>query len=303
MGGTPVSRSSTLAPMFSVSELNARFEIPGVARFEAGNGNLPRLKITAPAAEGEVYLHGAHVTHFQPRGHRPVLFLSSRSNFADGKPIRGGVPVIFPWFGPRADDPAAPMHGLVRTRAWEVESVERQGEDVRVVMTVMQEVPVRFTATFGSSLALELEVRNTSAEPLRFEEALHTYFAVGDVRSIAIDGLGGTEYLDKEQGHGRFRQQEATLRLGGVTDRVYVNTPAACVIDDAANGRRITIAKEHSASTVVWNPWAEKIRTMADLDPQDWTKYVCIETCNVKENALTLPAGAAHAMRATVSLD
>ena len=288
--------------MPSVDELNQRFAIPDVARFEPGNGNLPRLRITAPAAEGEIYLHGTHVTHFQPRGHKPVLFVSSRSNYADGKPIRGGVPVIFPWFGPKVDDPSAPMHGLVRTRAWDVESVQRQGDGVRVVMTMTQDVPLRFTATFGGSLEMELEVRNTTPQTLRFEDALHTYFAVGDVRQIAIDGLGGTEYLDKEQGHARFRQQEPQLKLAGVTDRVYVNAAATCVLHDAANSRRITIAKEHSASTVVWNPWAEKIRTMGDLDPEDWTRYVCIETCNVKENAVTLDPGATHAMRSMVSV-
>ena len=289
--------------MPSIDELNGKFAIQDVARFETGNGGLPCLRIASPACEGEIYLHGAHVTHFQPRGHEPVLFVSSRSNYADGKPIRGGVPVIFPWFGPRADDAAAPMHGLVRTRSWDVEGVTRAGDGVRVVMTTATpDAQVRFAVTFAAALAMELPVRNASSQPLRFEEALHTYFAVADVRAITIDGLGGTEFLDKEKGHSRFRQAEPRLKLAGVTDRVYVNTPATCVIDDPGKSRRITIAKEHSASTVVWNPWDEKIKTMADLDPSEWTKYVCVETCNVKENAVTLAPGAPHTLRATISV-
>ena len=41
---------------------------------------------------------------------------------------------------------------------------------------------------------------------------------------------------------------------------------------------------------------------MPDLDPADWTKYVCIETCNVKDNARTLAAGESHAMRAAIGV-
>jgi glucose-6-phosphate 1-epimerase len=301
--------------MPSIDELNQRFAIGNIARFEAGGGGLTRLVLNGGGGgggEAHVYLHGAHVSHYKPKGGQPVLFTSARSNYQSGKPIRGGVPIIFPWFGPRLDDANAPMHGIVRTREWALASVAEEGNAVRAVMTLASDEQsraawphdfhLRFTAIVAASLTMELEVRNTSGQPFTCEEALHTYFSVGDVCAIAIDGLAGTEYLDKEKGGGRFRQQETQLKLTGPTDRVYVNTAATCVIEDTANRRRISIAKEQSASTVVWNPWPEKIKTMADLDPTDWTKYVCIETCNVKENALTLAAGQAHTMRATISI-
>ena len=298
--------------MPTIEELNERFAIRDMARFEAGEGGLTRLVISARRSTGAVYIHGCHVAEFQPRGGEPVLFLSSRSNYASGKPIRGGVPIIFPWFGPRAGDASAPMHGLVRTREWTVESVAEVEDAVRVVMTLASDDETRaawphdfqlqFTAFFAESLAMELLVRNTSPGPFTFEEALHTYLSVGDVRTIEIKGLIGTEYIDKEQGNGRFKQTESRLKLTGLTDRVYVNTPATCVVEDSATGRRISVAKEHSASTVVWNPWPEKIKTMPDLDPADWTKYVCIETCNVKDNARTLAAGESHAMRAAIGV-
>ena len=298
--------------MPSIDELNERFAIPDKVRFEAGAGGLTRLAISARRASGAMYLHGCHVAEFQPHGQEPVLFLSSRSNYAKGKPIRGGVPIIFPWFGPRAGDAEAPMHGLVRTREWTVESVTEVEDAVRVIMTLASDDETRaawphdfqlqFTAIFGASLVMELQVRNTSAESFTFEEALHTYLSVGDVRTIEITGLIGTYYIDKEQGNGRFKQMESRLKLTGITDRVYVNTPGTCVVVEPDNGRRISVAKEHSASTVVWNPWPEKIKTMPDLDPADWTKYVCIETCNVKENARTLAAGHSHAMRAAIGV-
>src|SRR5207249_1231571 len=148
-------------------------------------------------------LHGAHVTHFQPRGRGPVLFLSGKSAFAPGKPIRGGVPIIFPWFGPRAGDPAN-LHGFVRTRPWNVSEVRQAGDTVRASFALASDeqtraiwphdFELRFSATFGPSLEMELEVKNTSGQPIQFEEALHTYLAVGDVRAATIDGLAGTPF-------------------------------------------------------------------------------------------------------------
>ena len=294
-----------------IDELNQKFAIKDIARFEAGGGGLPRLTITAPAIQGQMYLHGAHVTHFQPRGQKPVLFMSAKTAYEDGKPIRGGVPVIFPWFGPNEAQPNH-MHGFVRTRSWSVEEVKQAGEHVRVVMATKSDAAtrqlwpndfeIRHIVTFGPSLEMVLQVRNTSPNAFKFEEALHTYFALGDVRRSTVEGLGGVEFIDKVQGGERFKQPEAILKMTGQTDRVYVNTKSTCVVDDPAGERKIRIAKDNSNSTVVWNPWDEKIKTMADLDPADWTRYMCVETCNVRDGALELPAGETHRMSATISV-
>src|SRR5206468_3053675 len=122
-------------------------------------------------------------------------------------------------------------------------------------------------------LVMRLEVINRSDAEFTFEEALHTYFAVSDVRNVTIEGLGGAEYVDKNLGFERRRQDEAALKLAGPTDRVYQETTATCVIDDPGLTRRITVAKENSRSAVVWNPWSETIGKMPDLDPQDWPRF------------------------------
>src|ERR671914_568067 len=111
--------------MDDMTALQDRFAVPDMVRIEPGRNALPRLVVDTPAAAAHVYLHGAHVTHYQPRGARPVLFMSGSSHFAAGKPIRGGVPVIFPWFGPNAQDPKAPAHGFARTQPWELHDVTR----------------------------------------------------------------------------------------------------------------------------------------------------------------------------------
>jgi glucose-6-phosphate 1-epimerase len=113
-------------PMNAASEsedLNRRLGIPGVAKVCEGNGGLLRIQITGPLYEGEIYLHGAQVTSWKPAGHDEVLFLSSKSHWQDGQAIRGGIPICFPWFRGKADDPKAPAHGFVRTKSWQLESI------------------------------------------------------------------------------------------------------------------------------------------------------------------------------------
>ncbi|MEI6351753.1 MAG: D-hexose-6-phosphate mutarotase, partial [Verrucomicrobiota bacterium] len=103
--------------------MDTSLELSGKVRLVTGSGGLPRIEVTTALAEAHIYLHGAHVTHFAPTGQSPVLFMSAQSAFLPGKPIRGGVPIIFPWFGPRQNDPASPAHGFARTQSWATESI------------------------------------------------------------------------------------------------------------------------------------------------------------------------------------
>src|SRR5271165_290265 len=149
-----------------ITELNHRFGIPGLAEVVAGNGGLPKVSITSSAGSGEMYLHGAQVTSWKPAGREEVLFLSSRSRWEDGHAIRGGVPICFPWFGGKVDDPKAPAHGFVRTKAWHLESIAQVGGAVTVSMFTESSEDVRrwwdaefrlvHRATFGAELSLSL---------------------------------------------------------------------------------------------------------------------------------------------------
>src|SRR6266700_1338059 len=118
----------------AIAEPDGRFDIPGVAQVVEGNGGLAKVRISCPEATGEMYLHGAHVTSWKPSGADEVLFVSSQSRWEDGSAIRGGVPICFPWFGGKADDPKAPAHGFVRTKAWQLEPIAKAGGAVTVSM-------------------------------------------------------------------------------------------------------------------------------------------------------------------------
>jgi glucose-6-phosphate 1-epimerase len=149
---------------------------------------------------------------------------------------------------------------------------------------------------------MELEVHNDDGDAFTFEEALHSYFAVGDIHETTITGLEGTEYLDKVGGLKRGREGRDPLRFSGETDRVYLDTQADCVIHDAGGPRRISIGKAGSDATVVWNPWIAKARAMPDFGDDEWPGMVCVETGNVGPYARRLAPGESRSMTATIGV-
>lgn len=272
-------------------------------RLEAAPGGLTRADIDTPLCQAEIYLHGAHVTRWTPAGQRPVLFTSSRSFFAPDKPIRGGVPVIFPWFGPRSGGQPGPMHGLARTAQWTLDANRARPDGTVELDLSLPAHNLAFHVAFGAQLEMELEVLNPGATDFVFEEALHTYFAIGDIHQLSLSGLEGTGYLDKTDNFQRKRQPAEPIRIAQETDQVHLNTAATCVIDDPAWARRIIVEKSGSATTVVWNPWIAKAAAMPDMAPGDWREFLCVETANAGENAVHLAPGATHRMRAVIRVE
>jgi glucose-6-phosphate 1-epimerase len=294
----------------TISELDGRFGIPGIAKVAVGNGGLPKVCVTSSTAAGEMYLHGAHVTSWKPRGEE-VLFVSSKSNWNGSHAIRGGVPVCFPWFADRSSDPASPAHGFVRGRSWQLESIAQNGDAVSVSMVTKADAAAKkwwpgdfrllHRATFGAVLTSELIVTNQGDVPLRFEEALHTYFRVGDIAHVQLWGLDSVHYLDKTD-PGREKLQKGAINVVSETDRVYLDTAHDIALDDQALRRRISVSKENSLTTVVWNPWISKARALSDFGDDEWREMICIETSNVGNFAVNLAPGQEHKMKAVTRM-
>jgi glucose-6-phosphate 1-epimerase len=301
-----------------LQSLTDNFAIPGVLEFSETATGLILARVTTPACTAELYLHGAHLTRWQPTSFDPVLFLSESSFLEPGKAIRGGIPVIFPWFGARKPTPSSdridgPPHGFARTSEWQLAFAAVSGDDLHLTLTLSpsdtsrsfgyDHFQVAYQLTLGRELRVRLTVVNQAETPLHFEEALHTYFAVGDVHQISLAGLEGAEYLDKTDGFARKKQAEPTLQLTAETDRLYLNTTATVTIDDPTLHRRIHVAKANSQNTVVWNPWSALTATLPDMDPASWPHMVCVETANASENALTLAPHDAHTMEARIRVE
>lgn len=253
---------------------------------------------------GEVCLQGAHATKWRTEDGRDVLFASSKPRSAVGTPIRGGVPLVFPWFGDDPEGRGRPAHGFARRVPWRLDQALTDLGKGRIVMTLGDEAvsraiwphafALRAQLDFGVEFSIALTVTNQDRVPFRFEALFHTYLAVGDARKCEVRGLRGVRYYDKLAGNMGATQTDELLRFAGECDRTYVKNESACTLFDPVLQRTLTVRQENAPSTVVWNPWIEKTKRLSDLGADDWQRFVCIESGCVMDDAVTLAPGASH---------
>jgi D-hexose-6-phosphate mutarotase len=278
--------------------------------FRAGAGGLVFADIDTALASASICLQGAQLTAWQPRAQdRPVIWMPETPHYGAGKATRGGIPVCWPWFGSAAPAPGLPSHGFARTQGWqaraarwtaprEIELTLELGDDAATRLLWPHAFSLTLHLRVGATLGLELVTRNTGSAPLLLGEALHTYFRIGDIGTVRVEGLEGRAFVDSVDG-ARRKQQDGPIAFEGEVDRVYADDGAPCVIDDPGLGRRIRIAKTGSASTIVWNPWRAKAERLGDLGPGSsgqggWREMLCVESGNALEHTLRLEPGAEH---------
>ena len=246
---------------------------------------LPALRLQhASGASAEIYRQGAHISSWRPGDGEEVMFMSRESLFEPGVPIRGGIPVVFPQFSERGP---LPKHGFARVHAWEV---EEQGTDSRGAAYARLSLadspatralwPHRFNADLrvelDDALTMTLRITNAGDEAFSFTTALHTYFRVGDVTAVAVEGLEGSSYLGTEPG-GQPRPVSGPVRIQGETDGVYGDAADRLLIRDPSLRRTIVIEKSGFPDAVVWNPWVEKARAMSDFGDDEYLTMLCVE--------------------------
>jgi glucose-6-phosphate 1-epimerase len=282
-----------------------RYEIPGRVVISNGRGGLPRINVTSKASTAEIYLNGAHVTAFQKNGEPPLIFMSAKSYFAPGRPIRGGVPICFPWFGGREGGPA---HGFARITEWQLVNTFVSPDGVVMLQFALPGISgqsawnslrTQFVVTVSDALTMELVTTNESCDgTLEIENCLHTYFHVGDIGAVSITGLQGASYVDNAgDGHGALKTDgEAVLHIARETNRLYQDTTVPVEIRDENLKRTICVEKSGSHSTVVWNPWTTQ-KLPDDFDPAEHKNMVCVESGNVKHNKISLGPGQTSALK------
>jgi len=268
---------------------------------------MAKIEAVTDWSTAEIYLHGAHITDFQKRGEAPLLFTSQFSRFTPDQPIRGGIPVIFPWFGAREGEP---MHGFARVSEWELHeatALPEGGVSLRFSLpdtaagATWPPFSANYVVTITDTLSLELIVTNGSADQnFSFENCLHTYFSVGDIDAVSITGLKGVEYLDKTENFAQKTETAEAIKISSEVDRIYCATTGTVEILDSKLRRKIRIEKTGSASTVVWNPWVAKAQQMPDFGNEEYRRMVCVESGNVARNRIVLPPGKSAVLRVVI---
>ncbi|WP_273819789.1 D-hexose-6-phosphate mutarotase [Pseudomonas asplenii] len=277
-------------------------------------------RIRHDQAELLIAQQGAHILSYQLAGEPPVIWLNDQAQFKHDKSIRAGVPVCWPWFGVFQRNPdsvqamrqaseAPTAHGFVRTREWTLQGIQADADGVLAEFTLPlpeggfagwpHKVGLKLAVHLGEKLHISLTSENLDDHPVTLSQALHTYFAVSDVRNVHVDGLDGLTYIDTTDDWKQVRQQ-GELHFSGETDRIYLDTPAHLSIVDPTWERRIELTAENSRSAVIWNPWIDRASQLADLADDGWQKMLCIETANVMNDVVTLAPGASHALGVTI---
>ncbi|MEL7589492.1 MAG: D-hexose-6-phosphate mutarotase [Prolixibacteraceae bacterium] len=299
--------------MIDIDELDDKYSIEGELGFAQLENELVFATISNKYADADICLYGAHVTSFRPHNTMEMLWVSPLSNFQEGSPIRGGIPVCFPWFGMHKSDPEKPQHGFGRLMYWDVlqtSSLPGGETMIRLQLHSNEETkafwPHDFCAEMavivGRNLTVTLKVTNTSSRPLEYSCAFHSYFTVSSVENIAVEGLQHTRYYDQLQADD-FTQETPQLVILKAETRHYYDTEVPVVIDDPFFRRRIKVAKSGSKVTTVWNPGEESCAKIPDLPDDAYHAFLCVETVNAFNNAVSLAPEETHETTAIIGLE
>lgn len=285
--------------MNDIQQLNKKYSVNNQVSFSNGEGDLPLIKISTDKARAAISLNGGQVISFKPvTSEQDLMFVSHNAYFQFGKAIKGGSPICWPWFAANPEDESLPFHGFVRNQLWQVYSTEVLDNGDTVIKLIFKDSditrsiwPHQFelveVITIGNTLDIELITKNTGAQPMSITQALHTYFNVGDITQVNVTGLENKTYLDKVD---NFLEKEQTgpITVHGEVDRIYQNVDKPLCIHDEVLNRKILIAHTGSATAVVWNPWIDISRDSGDLEDDDYTRFICVETANAADDIVTI---------------
>ncbi|MFC5051321.1 D-hexose-6-phosphate mutarotase [Rubritalea spongiae] len=288
-------------------KLDPSHAIPSEIWFEEIAPDYPVIRIRNQHATATIALHGAHVIDYTPSDQQAIIFTSRDAIYQEGKAIRGGVPVCWPWFNAHPTDPSMPSHGFARNRFWQLtasQSIEQGTQiilelDTNAIELWSHSTKLTLTITVGKSLSIKLTTTNLSEAPLTIGGALHSYLTVGDIKKIQITGLEDTNFTDTITG--KQKKQQGAIEFSGETDNVYHNTDTATTIHDPLLKREVTVEKNGSQSTVIWNPWTEKSSTLPDLADDEFPQFVCIEAANAHKDLYELNPGESHSLITIIS--
>ena len=278
---------------------------------DKGPGGLPILRIRNEHAESSIFTYGAHIASFKPKGADDMLFVSPYSKFEEGQPIRGGIPICFPWFGKHKTREDLQLHGLVRTKIWDVvdTATEADGSTTVVLSTHDDELsrsiwPHRFsiqlTVSIAKELTMVLEVKNTDDKPFTFEEAFHTYLSIRDLERCKVMGLEGLHAIDRMKSDSVY-VQSGDVKVSGAFTRVYQEVGKHVTLADPVASRSIRMEQDRLRHVVVWNPGEHAAMNNPEV-LETYKDFLCVEHANFLDAAINLNPGETHHSKLILSV-
>ena len=296
----------------NVSELNKKFSLDGVLEISEVHSGFPFIKINNQYASAVISLYGGQVLSYANCDAEELLFLSDKAFYETGKAIKGGVPICWPWFGADPEAKGRPAHGFARNSLWEMESTEQlENGSTKVVICLLPneasqalfsyDFKLSLTIVVGEQLELELDTKNNGQKAFDITQALHTYFSVKNIDEVVVTGLGGCSYLDKAQSNSgeENKIQVDDISIDGEVDRIYLDAPSELKIMQKDSVKLTAIKSINNKTAVVWNPWKDLCEQSADLKPDDYTRFVCVETANAASDVINIQPGESFSLKAT----
>ena len=294
-----------------------QFAIKDRLSFVEGKGGLPFIKVENEYASALISIYGAQVLSYKLKlkdgGNNELLFVSESAYFEEGKAIKGGIPICWPWFGRDPENLGRQMHGFARNMLWQLEDTSSTSAgDTKIVLSLTEskdsyklwphDFKVILTITIGKSLHLSLQTVNTGKEAFTITQALHTYFSIADIQQVQLEGLDGVQYLDMVNGANKTEVQLDGVNVNQEVDRIYTDAPNYATLIDTKSQREVTIKTSGSKTTVVWNPWIDISKSSGDLNDDAYQRFICVETANAAEDVVLVEPNESFKIEAEYTL-
>ena len=267
---------------------------------EQSETGLEFIKVASKFCDATIFLQGAQITEFTPAGKKPLLWVSQLEDYQEGKGVRGGIPICWPWFGVSQHE-GWPAHGVARTGLWRAEQVKEEENSIYISLSLpMNQIDEKYWPhktkllvefILSTSLEVRLTTTNLDSETLNFTQALHTYFPTPAIEETKVDGLQGSKYI--EFGEGPFEQHDL-VSFARETDMVYTQAQDTqrIITPDGI----IEVSRENSRSCVLWNPWIDKSKRLSNFADDEYHVMLCLEAANVLEDSVELAPGDKHTL-------
>ncbi|KAF7320333.1 DNA polymerase [Mycena kentingensis (nom. inval.)] len=249
-------------------------------------------------ASADIHLYGATVVSWKSASKldpNPTerLFVSSSLD----RPIRGGIPVVFPCFGAPSHTEHLDLaqHGFARNSVWSWDgSIRQEGDTFQIFLTLEPNAAIQklYTRPFHLTYIVTLAQYELSTELREFQALFHNYLAVPAADTVLVTPLQGLAYFDKTESTEEGKATAKTEARAGVdvrnfTDSVYVDAPQNYEVIWPGGG--VAINTSNLKDVVVWNPQVEAGSKIGDMEAGGWERFVCCEPGHVRGFASVAP--------------